>query len=361
MAISIAESHSKRVIVEVLCEGVVQTEIPIIDGSISLDGSAASRGRVSLTIPAETEWVPTSPTSLLAPYGNELRVAVGIELANRFEMVRQGIFRIDRSTVANDGATITIDGLDRSAGFIDNPWQDPGQVSAGSDAAGVILLVLLGIDPDLAYDADAFDAAPAAPVPLLQYETAEDRWAFCQGLAESIGCDLYLNRDGEVTIRVRALTGNSVATLAEGEGGVLLGIQRDWDRTEVYNRVIVTGENTSNTGTPPRGVAEDRNPASPTYYQGGTFGKKPYFYASEFVTTTEQAFDTANGILARVTGAPDIINFETISDASLQPGDAVHIEREQLGIAETHIIDTLEIPLGVEGTMSGTTRAVQEL
>ncbi len=67
----------------VLSNGSPVAELPILDGSVTLDANAASRGRCDLTLADDgtLNLVPDAPTSLLAPYGNEIRVERGIEHA----------------------------------------------------------------------------------------------------------------------------------------------------------------------------------------------------------------------------------------------------------------------------------------
>jgi len=65
---------------------------------VSQDANAATRRRLNLPIAGLDELIPTAPGDLLNVYGNELCVSRGIEFADRIELVRLGVFRIDRST-----------------------------------------------------------------------------------------------------------------------------------------------------------------------------------------------------------------------------------------------------------------------
>lgn len=363
----VGESYTLALLIEVLDpnERVIYELDTVLDGSVTLDSTAASRGRLELTLAVDDDaLVPTSSSSLLAPFGNEIRVSRGVRIDDRTQLSQLGIFGIDRCSVQDSGEDIQISlsGLDRSWHFIDSPFELPHSFASGLTVNALLLDVLTAADAWAASHLVTAFAATTPLLPALFVEEGESRWDFAQGLATAIGGELYFNDQGVLVLEPTARAGPVAATFAEGEGGLLLGINRDWDRANVYNRVIVTGETTSDTedAVPPRGVATDDDPASPTYY-GGPFGKKPYWYANDKITTDAQARTAAEAMLARALGAPDNIGFGSVVDPARRPGDLVRITRERLGVNENHLIDGLTIPLTVEGEMSGRTRVAQEL
>lgn len=350
---TLTESHRIATQVEVLVDGQVeQTLDTVTDGNVSFDSGAASRGRCDLTVVTEpgSELIPTDPSSPLNVYGTELQISRGIDGS---QLTSLGIYRIDRATA--DGETVRVSGLDRSAWVIDAAFEDPYNVAAGSDCLTIIEEVVRGGYPQLVTDF----VTVSIPLPALIAEEGDDRWAFAQGLATAIGCILYFGDEGELVLRPTptSITGNPIATIAEGEGGVLLGLERDWDRSPVHNRIIVTAENTTE-DTVTRGVATDDNPASPTYYHGG-FGKKPMRWSNPYVITADQCNTAAQSILAEKIGAPDVLSFEALVDPARRPWDVVQVERERLGVAENHVLDSVSLPLTASGTMSAATRATQ--
>ena len=143
--------------------------------------------------------------------------------------------------------------------------------------------------------------------------------------------------------------GSPLWTLSEGEGGLLVSAALNLDRGPAYNRVVATGENTG-VGTVPRGVWTDDDPASPTYYSGG-FGRKPRFYSSTFITTTDQATSAATSIGASLKGVARSLDLTAVPNPALEPGDPVLIRRLPLGLNEVHLIDALTFSLGADGAM----------
>jgi hypothetical protein len=353
-----SESHIAVRTLEVLRDGAIAATITTIaDGTVTLDQTVATRGRLDVTIADDGTLglVPRLASDLLAPYGTELRVSRGVRHPAVDETVSLGIFRIDDVTV-DDGVehlTIQIAGSDRSAKVIDARFEDPYQVPAGMNYADAIRST---IEDGVAGITFNFPTV-SQTAPNLVAAEGDDRWDFCQKMAQALGMTLYFDGDGVCTMRpVATPDGIAVAAIAEGQGGVLLNAQRRWTRHSAFNRVIATGENTGETA-PARGVATDDNPLSPTYYYGA-FGRVPRFYSSPMIATDEQAASAAASLLAREIGTTQSVNFGAVVNPALEPDDIITVTRQRLGVDERHIIDQITIPLTVDAATSGATRAV---
>jgi len=354
---AVAQSHTMAVLVEVLSSPTTVAAVldSVNTGTVTLDARAASRGRMDLSIIAEpgSELVPTTPDSLLAPYGNELRISRGIRYPDHtLELMPLGVYRLDEAYIDDtpDGLLVQLAGLDRSVHIIAARFEDPYEIASGTNVETAILTTVQAAMPDVV---SVFPGVTFT-TPTLRAAEGDDRWAFVQEIATACGLSLYF--DGLGRLRLAPIAGGAVvATLAEGTDGVLLHAGRRWNSTGAFNKVIATGENTG-LATPVRGSAVDDNPLSPTYY-GGPFGKRPRFYQSQFITTSGQATAAAAAILARELGTTQEIDFGTITDPSLEPGDTVRITRLRAGIDENHVIDGLTIPLTADTMITGSTRA----
>lgn len=358
-AAAIVQSHRLATQVEVLESGVVAGDplTSVASGTVTLDARAQSRGRLDITIldDGALGLIPAAATDPLAPYGNELRVSRGIRYPdNTTELVPLGVFRIDETEVSDSAGQLTVQiaGMDRSARIADARFEEPFQIPAGVNVATQILTLV-----QAAYPAVVSDFAPTPHVTGVMFiEEGADRWALCQQLATNAGMRLYFDGLGTLIFTADSQSGIA-ATIAEGNGGLLVSAGRRWTRQGAFNRVIVTGENTS-VGVPVRAVATDTNPLSPTYYFG-PFGPVPRFFQSQFIVTAAQAQDAANAMLARELGTTQSVNFGSIVLPHLEPGDVVRITRQRAGVDEDHIIDSLTIGLGADQAMSGATRATQ--
>lgn len=360
---AVTASHVVATAVTLLpASGDQQTIVSAIDGTVTLDQTAATRGRLDLTIVDDGTLglVPKAATDPLSPYGNEIQVSRGVLYDDASsELASLGVFRIDEVDVTetSGGVEIKVAGLDRSARIIDAEFEEPYQVAASTNYATAILAVIQDAYPDVQHRLTATSAI--TPGTLIAQE-GDDRWAFAQSMATAIGMALYFDGDGVLVLEPVTAVGSSpaVVQLTEGVGGVLVQAGRSWKRQGAYNRYIATGENTGDATAPARGVATDDNPLSPTYYYG-PFGKVPGFYQSQLITTDAQAQDAAAAMLAKQLGTSESVSFGAVVNPALEPGDVARIARAKLGINEDHILDQIVIPLAASGTMTGQTRAVQ--
>lgn len=351
---AIATSHTPAFSVTV--EGV---DLPVESGSVTLDRTAATRASLSLDLaPDDLDlWVPDSPADLLAPYGNEITVARGVDYGNGArELIDLGVFRVDETTVSDDGGSLnlTVSGLDRSAAIIDAVFESGGIVAKGADAAETIQSLIWGSGADVTYSANFLDIDVA--LPLLSYEAGDDRWDFCRGLAEAIGGSiLYFDGAGILTLKRFAERGTPDYTVTEGLN--LISASKQWGREDACNRVVVTGETSGE--APVIGVATDDVAGSPTNYYSSDFGRVTFGYSSEYVTGADQAKDVAEAILAERLGTGQQISFDSLVAPHLEPGDTIEVVRERIGVSELHVIDSLTIPLTPAEAMSCTTRVTR--
>lgn len=361
-------TSSGQLAVEVYPLSDPDNKLPLTAGSVTLDITAEVRGRCDLSFESP-ELIPTDADSLLAPYDTELQVARGLVYPDgERELVSLGIFRPEEVEIeeSGQGVQIKVQGLDRSQRIIDASFEDPYVIEGGTDYLEAMRVGLAQAYPEIAFNF----IERTHLTPTLNGEEGDNRWQFFSDMAEAIGCELYFDNDGKSALRPIATTHvDPVAEIIEGAEGVtvasLLSATKQWSRTDTHNRWIVTGDNPDTEGEPPRAVATDDDPASPTRY-GGPFGRKPDFYSSSFITTPEQAADAAAGRKAKEMGTSQTINFGALVNPALEPGDVVHAKRththegELIVIAdERHILDSLTIPLAAADSMNGATRALR--
>jgi hypothetical protein len=188
-----------------------------------------------------------------------------------------------------------------------------------------------------------------------------DRWSSLTDLALSIGAEIVFGVDGTALIQpVPKVTNTVVWTVNYNE--ITITGTRELDRSQTYNAVVASGERTDNVA-PARAVAYDTNPSSPTYVGNpvgsSPFGLVPAFYSSPVLTTTAACLKAATTILGRVRGMTRRVSFECIPNPAVDVGDVMRINLPD-GSSEVHIIDSIQIPLSVDGTMRVTTRTSNE-
>ncbi len=356
---AVVRSHRLAVLVEVLQNEEVTGDpiTAVLDGAVTFDAKAQVRARLDMTIVGTSNLIPVAATDRLAPYGNELRVSRGVlhPGATEPELIPLGVFRLNENDVEDsaDGVTMRIAAPDRAARIIDARFEAPGQIAQGTNLADAILELIQPVYPSVVTNF----ATTSLTTPAIFWEEQGDRWQVAQDLATAGAMRLYFDRVGALTL-APDITEAAAIEIAEGEHGVMLGLGRRWTREGAYNRWVVTGENTGE-GAPVRGVATDDDPFSPTYYFG-PFGPVPKFYASQFVVTDDQAQSAAEAMKVRERGTTQSIRFGSLVLPHLDPGDVALMTRTRVGItAESHVVDSLVVPLTPDGTTTGATRAFQ--
>lgn len=331
---------------EVIAEGV-----GIVSGQVDYDRTAARLARLTAVI-AEPDRVPVGAGDILSPYGYELLVWRGVKLGVSSEMVPLGVFPIQTSDVDGISLASSISAEDRSRLVSDARFEDVYQVAAGTNYATAIEdLVADGVSGlEFLFPTVTFTT------PLLTFAAQDDRWDAAQQMAKSIGHELLFDGLGRLVMRPEpTFSADPVASIAEGVN--MVSVSAKLDRVTAYNKVIATGRNADN-GAQYRGEAEDSDPSSPTYYDG-PFGKKPRFFASEFLASDAQCDTAAASILAANLGVARSVDFSAVPNPRLECSDVVRIVRSALALDELHIIDSLSIGLGANGTMTGRSRANQ--
>ena len=349
---AVTRSHQIAVRVDVLYNRVpVAQDLRLTDGTVTLDRTAAQRGRCSVTL-AEPLQIPTPTGGILTPYGYELAISRGVRYpSGTVELIPLGVFPIQTSTL--DGVTrlTSISAIDRSQMVVDARLEDAVAIAAGTNYATAIQTIIGNAVSGLTFNF----VATTYTTPDLVFEAQADRWATCVNMATSIGCELYFDGTGVCVLRAEPTFSAVPAwTLSEGEGGLLTGAELAMDRGPAYNRVIATGENTS-LATVPRGVWTDTDPSSPTFYDGG-FGHKPRFFASSFITTPDQAASAAASIGTAQKGVARSLSMSAVPQPALEPGDLVLVRRDAIGVNEVHALDSITYGLTAAGAMAAASR-----
>lgn len=354
---ALTASHTLAVQVDVLRGGAVILEaVPVITGSVTLDRTASIRGHCTVTL-GGPGFVPQSAFDAVTPFGNEIQVWRGVTLSTGPEVVSLGIFGIDNIKVDDEGGTIAFDGYDRAQRVIDADFESTYTVPAGQNYGTAIQRLIDAGVPGLRYQFDAVTAL--TPLLVFSDDSQGSRWAAALQMATSVGCDLYFDGDGVcVLTAVPDPGGDPNIDLHDGDGGVVVTLSEVWDRSTAYNRVIAYSSNPAPGVTPPRAVATDSDPTSPTFY-GDVFGRKPLHYSSEFITTTTQAQTSADALLRQNLGIAQTLSLAVIPNPALEPGDIASVRRQTLGVNEVDVIDSLTIPLDESTAMTAGVRARQ--
>lgn len=333
------------------------TTLTVLDGSVSIDGTADVRTTADLSV--SEPW--SDDGTGIAPYGQEIYVERGIAYGNgQHEWIGLGYLRLTDVEQADAPAgALRLAASDRMAGIIEAELLAPVQFAAGTTLSSVVSSLVTAVYPSAVIEWD--DAAMAATSLARAAEAEEDRFAFLHELVTAQGKVMFFDHRGVLVIRTPPNPQTPVFDIDAGRNGVLVHVARGFSRESVFNAAVVTGEGADSI-PPVLAVAYDLNPASLTYWHG-SYGKVPQFYNSSFITTTAQATNAATSMLAKSLGLPYEVSFGMVPNVALEPLDAVQIvypadlTKHPRVRREVHVIESLSIPLGDEAApMTGVTR-----
>jgi hypothetical protein len=332
--------------------GGVMSGIPFSAASVDSDAGSQVRRTASLTVADTTLW-PVGGFDALSPVGAEAGLEFGIVLpggATEWVPVFRGpVQKAGLSLPLADALAVEL--ADRSKWVGEDRLDVPDQTHAGATTVAEIARLIHETLPS----AEVLDlSGDTTLAPVLQID--KERWQDgVEALADSIGCEVFADQVGRFIIRRQPTLGDDpVWVIDAGSTGVLIKADRELTRESVYNAVIATGTRTD--GTPPvYAKVTDDDPDSPTRY-GGPFGRKPRYYSSPLLVTTEQAEQAAAALLARAKGVLATVTVEAVPNPALEPGDVVEVRLAD-GTRQRHILDKVPLSFSAADSQSYTTRS----
>ncbi|MEU1037693.1 DUF5047 domain-containing protein [Streptomyces sp. NPDC005907] len=355
---ALTASHRIVTKVDAYYDGVLtKADIPVSDGSVSVDRGSKIRRSLSLTV-ADLSYLPWDATDPLAVYGQTLVVSRGIRFANGDEMVPLGTFRINEPAADVHMGPVTLTGVTAEATIADDVFMVPTSTKGyGNCVQAIEFLIRQTIPGAPIVNLTSDNRNPVCPV--ATWDAGGDRWDAVVQVATAMRAEIYVDAIGRFVLvdLPNPLTTPVSWDIAEGEGGTLISASRQMSRTAVYNAVVVSGENAAAETAPVVGVAYDNDPASPTKW-GGPYGRVPKNYTSALVVTAGDAQSLANYMIADLT-APNIqTSISSIPNPALEAGDCIRVT--YAGRKELFIAQSFSVPLTAEGDFPITLRGGKE-
>lgn len=361
----LADGHQTTVKAEVLAgpdADPIDVSTAFADGSLDVSrqairrsGTATFNGTTLISDQGDT-LIPTGPGSLLAPYGNELRLWYGLRFPDGTEeLIPVGTLRITKVAVRHPYVTVEL--ADRAWVVQGARLEDSYSIPKGTNVGEAIRALLVDRFPQATTNfVDGSDATGQ-----LILDAQSDPWEELQQLAQGIGHQLYFDPLGTCVLVAEpdALDVAPVWTYdgkpfgkipydpADWTNLALYDQEHAWDTEGVYNAVVATGESTD-LAAPVRGVAVDSDPASPTLY-GGKFGKRPLFWSSPLLLSAAQAEMAARTMLQKQVGLAESLRIPAAPHPALECSDPIQVIRPELGINTLHIVDHFTLPLRAAG------------
>jgi hypothetical protein len=280
--------------IEVLFGSDVVTSLDtLVSGYVGMDNVSVRRECNFTIVDADGIFTPASAGDLLSPKGTEIRLYRGLMVNHVYEYVPMGVFGIDKPEVRShsDGTVIEIRGYDRVDALRYRQFEDPWVVVGGTLAHVAIAAIFTDRMPGI-----PMRITPSTyTVPEVVFDRLSDPWDAIRKLAVAAGLNCYFDQLGSFVIEPTQdfITG---WTYQPGPASMLMTSARSFSARGSYSGVIARAEHPD--AAPIRYELWDTNPASPTY-SAGPFGRRPYGYYTDKITSLPQLQDIAQIIYDR--------------------------------------------------------------
>lgn len=268
--------------------------IPIVDGSLTVDATQKVPERLTFTVPRwdpETGiiWTRANSRSPLACDGQRLRVVYGIRRANTTVLnVQLGWFQVIDGE--DDGEQVHVEAVGLLNVVEEDRLLSPTKPAASSTlGAEVVRLMSASV---------AAYVDPALPAVVAPESMAwdEDRLQALYDIAAAWPARIVTDSSGTVRF-VQPTNLAPVYNWVDGAAGTVVRAPRKWTRDGVYNAVVVRSSTTDSASQAPiQEVMYDGDSWSSTRW-GGPYGNKPRFFASPLISDVGQARRTGGSLV----------------------------------------------------------------
>ncbi|MFF0183562.1 DUF5047 domain-containing protein [Streptomyces sp. NPDC005244] len=343
-----------------------RVRLPATGGEVSVDRTAAIRRTCkAVCVDPLGTLVPSDTSSLLTPYGTELRPYRGVRYAatpehpeGEIDVLPLGVFRLAKVSIQDTtggSPDIQLEAFDLSRTVARDKFTSPYVIPVGANIIDAIKDILARTFPDLAYDSISTTRTTTAP---RLYDVGDDPWDAVTDLAMSLGCDIYFDVEGGVVIAppadIDALPSPDF-TYIEGQRCTMIDLSRVFTDEPGFNGIVLTGESPGDELPPVRAVAWDEEPTSATYHLG-PYGEVPQFITDQLIKTAEEAQATADQLLRNLLGFSAQLSISGVVNPAFEAGQVVEVRRARSHVAGLYAVDAFNVPLDAKGTQGLTLR-----
>lgn len=334
---------------------LIKSGLPILSGRVSIDETAASQRTFNgIIVDEDGLWAPVLSTDLFTPYGSELQIWSGYLLQTGVVELLPMI-RCRLEDVETDGTIIQCGGPDRSVVIQEGRPEIPYVIANGVNLGTAIRALLDTRFPGLDYTGFGVTSVTISG-PIILEETS-DMWQEAQDLAASNGFELFFDQVGKPIFRKKLdPTFAALAwTYAPGEDNIILDAKRRFSSRGLKNVWVAKG-NPNGTEVAVRASAEITSPVNPLFPQAG-FGRRPEFFASQYLSTIPQCQAVADGLKVAKAGFGDTVKFRAIPHPAHEAGDVAKLMNAAIGIDDPFVLSSWDIDVLLHEPIEFVTRA----
>lgn len=329
---------------DVYLDGTQIDSVPVVSGDVTYDVTGAIVRSCDVTLLGD---VPEGASDPLAPSGADLRLHRGaVDWTGEELLEPVGVYAFDESSVDRTSRLVRVSGYDYSQLVSDARWEQPYEITAGTNLAVAVAEALQSRMPDVLWPESGLQAdSTSATVPATVWgeERDNDPWSDLRSLVASAGMTLYFDRVGRPTLTAVPdpdATGPSWDFTAGTEPTYLAAVKSLHGRP--YNVVVARGE-PGDGEVAVEATVEDDDPFSASYT--GRY-RRPYFMTSGYITTVQQAQDAARGELNRRKGLAEQVVIDCVPIPQLDVWQVVRAVDPVLKVDARYIVDAYRLPLG---------------
>lgn len=341
-----ADSRKWTTVIEVTYQNdVVLASDVIVSGYISLDNVAIRRELHVTFVDAQGVLTPATTRDLLSPKGTELRVKRGLYIPSLddYEYVPLGVFGLVKPEVRanSDGVKVECKAFDRVDNVRAQRFTAPWVVAKGTLVSQAIADIVASRIPSV-----PVKITPTTfTTPEVVFDRLDSPWDAVRALADAAGLIAYFDGLGSLVIEPRVGRETGLTYSIGSEVATLMNVSRTMDSQETYSGVQVLGENPDQTTF----TVEkwDVDPTSPTYSLG-PFGRRPYGFFSELLTTQAQAQAVADQLFTQKVRIAEEVEINTVGTIAHDIDDVFTVTDPRTRTDGRYQIVSGTIPLRVQ-------------
>lgn len=325
-------------------------ELPVVDGSITIDRNSKTRRSADLTIAIDQLGTDTRDAlEKITVQSGEVEIYTGVTYENgdteEILIARMRVDSLDRQ----DSASARVGAYDYALMLDEHPV-DPGTgsaIPAGTDWRTAIEFL---IDDTFTWIPCGWTTLFAVHPDVPAWEIPEQAWDNVNRLsaimewAEAKECDFYNLPDGRFYLAPKTDDGEPVWTVDSGDAGVLVSATQKFSRENQYNAVAISFQVPDDTYEGIRAFVVDEDPQSPTRW-GGPFGKRVLTLDSIPAKDPDEARSIAIRKLNENKGATRALSLTTLRNPTLLPGQVILVDHPMIR-NERQVIEKVVHQLG---------------
>lgn len=312
-------------------------ELQVVDGSLSVDGTAVVSRSAKVTLAPEGYGIPPNDEVWQALYdnGGRLDIDYGVTFpGGDYEWVPLGKFSARKFEVDSRSGLVSVDLMGLGSLIVDDRFAWPQTLAVDSALTRLQALVDTTL-PGTTVTLDPSLTDEEADVGSVEY----DRMKACQELATALGGDLFEDPYGNFEVRLEH------DTIDFDYSDLAVDVKASYDRDQTYNRVKAYSSH------PKYGwawnYATHDDPESPTRW-GGPFGRKIKFYSNPNIRNKIRAGRAAERILKTSIGWDVQAKLTVPPHPGIEPFDRVSYRQSDGSIAEG-VVEKVALPFLGQG------------